>query len=690
MESDFVFSIVMPIYNTEEYIRQSIDSVMSQTLDFKSNVQLILVNDGSTDNSLEIALEYHKRFPENIEVISQENQGLGAARNTGLEHVRGKYVNFLDPDDYISENTLKEVKEFFDENGDSVDLVSIKVMEFERVNRPHILNFKFTDDRIIDLTLEADNPQLAVNSSFIKYEAFRDLRFRTDLVSSEDTNLTCKVLLEKKAFGVLKSPSYFYRKRKDSSSLVDTSISKKGFFTYRLKNHFMDVINYCLEKEGEVPLFIQYTLAYSIQWMVTREIPEFFTTSEKEEFINCFKKVLSYLSIEALSSKKLIRNVYLRNYLISIYNRDLHEALEDGNVLMKSSDVVLDSLSGHKIHAKSIEKKNGFIYITASFSSMFDSKNLIFTASAEYGGDVKTFSPKRRSCDALCYFSTPVQYINRLDFEIPLREDIAGIKINADYESDEGIISSYPGIALDDDTGQFQIKDDSIILKEDNMISMIGNDWDLLLKDEFKKDYFVKLMDFVDGEYRTKTVYPPYEDIFNAFSLTPPDKVKVIILGQDPYHEEGQAHGLAFSTPEGRPIPRSLKNIFKEIKSEYSYPIPESGSLVKWAKQGVFLLNTVLTVEKGNANSHSKCGWQTFTDRVIEILDSQNHPIVFMLWGKQAEKKSELISNPNHLVLITSHPSPFSARRGFFGSNHFALANEFLKQNGEDEIDWRL
>ena len=209
---------------------------------------------------------------------------------------------------------------------------------------------------------------------------------------------------------------------------------------------------------------------------------------------------------------------------------------------------------------------------------------------------------------------------------------------------------------------------------------MIGNDWDLALNEEFEKDYFLKINDFINKEYETKTIYPPYDEIFNAFKLTPLNEVKVVILGQDPYHEKGQA----------RPKPRSLNNIFKEINAEYDYPIPESGCLESWANQGVFLLNTVLTVEEGNANSHSKCGWQIFTDNVIKLLDCQTQPIVFMLWGKQAEKKKELIKNPNHLVLITSHPSPFSARRGFFGSNHFIKANEFLKQNNLKEINWRL
>ena len=219
---------------------------------------------------------------------------------------------------------------------------------------------------------------------------------------------------------------------------------------------------------------------------------------------------------------------------------------------------------------------------------------------------------------------------------------------------------------------------------------MIGNNWDNVLENEFKKDYFIKIKEFIDSEYASKTIYPPYNEIFNAFKLTPLSNVKVVILGQDPYHEKGQAHGLAFSTPKDRPIPRSLNNIFKELNAEYSYKIPTSGCLEKWAKEGVFLLNTVLTVEDGNANSHSKCGWQIFTDKVIKILNKQTNPIVFMLWGKQAEAKKVLITNPNHQVLITSHPSPFSARRGFFGCNHFKLANEFLKDNGISEINWRL
>ncbi len=218
----------------------------------------------------------------------------------------------------------------------------------------------------------------------------------------------------------------------------------------------------------------------------------------------------------------------------------------------------------------------------------------------------------------------------------------------------------------------------------------IGNDWDNFLEKECSRLYFQKLDVFVEKEYNTKTIYPPKGEIFNAFKLTALSDIKVVILGQDPYHEENQAHGLAFSTPKGNVIPRSLINIFKEIREEYNYEIPEHGSLEEWAKQGVFLLNTVLTVEESNANSHSKCGWQTFTDNVIKQINKQDQPIVFLLWGKQAEKKKDLLNNPNHLVLVTSHPSPFSARRGFFGCNHFRLANEFLRENDVKEIEWKL
>lgn len=211
-----------------------------------------------------------------------------------------------------------------------------------------------------------------------------------------------------------------------------------------------------------------------------------------------------------------------------------------------------------------------------------------------------------------------------------------------------------------------------------------------LLEEEKQKDYYKELINFIDKEYNTKTIFPPREKIFEAFKLTPFEQTKVVIIGQDPYHGEGEAHGLAFSVNNGIKIPPSLKNIYKEINTEYGYEIPNTGYLIKWAKQGVLMLNTVLTVEKDKPASHKAKGWEIFTDRVIEELNNSEHPLVFMLWGNYAKSKAQLINNPKHLILESAHPSPFSARNGFFGNNHFKLANDFLEKNGIEQIDWKI
>ncbi len=221
----------------------------------------------------------------------------------------------------------------------------------------------------------------------------------------------------------------------------------------------------------------------------------------------------------------------------------------------------------------------------------------------------------------------------------------------------------------------------------------ISNDWLPVLEGEFKKPYYAELYSFVKKEYGDKKIYPPSGDIFNAFHFTPYSKVKVVILGQDPYHNEHQAHGLAFSVlPEIRPvdIPPSLKNIYKELQSDLGLYIPDNGYLKKWADQGVLLLNTVLTVRAHEAASHQGKGWEHFTDAVIEALNRSERPIVFMLWGRPAGEKEKMLDNKNHLVLKAPHPSPLSANRGFFGCAHFSKCNAFLKENGVEPIDWQI
>ena len=221
-------------------------------------------------------------------------------------------------------------------------------------------------------------------------------------------------------------------------------------------------------------------------------------------------------------------------------------------------------------------------------------------------------------------------------------------------------------------------------------MAMVTNDWLPVIKEESGKPYYRELFFFLKDEYSKHVIYPDSEDIFNALHFTPLSKVKAVILGQDPYHEPKQAEGLSFSVPAGTRIPPSLQNIYKELKDELGCYIPNNGSLKKWANQGILLLNTVLTVRAHDAFSHKGHGWENFTDAIIRAVNLQDRPIVYLLWGKPAQSKEIMLNNPKHLVLKSAHPSPLAANRGFFGSGHFRMTNEFLIENGEEPIDWQI
>ena len=222
-------------------------------------------------------------------------------------------------------------------------------------------------------------------------------------------------------------------------------------------------------------------------------------------------------------------------------------------------------------------------------------------------------------------------------------------------------------------------------------MAQIAGDWLPAVRAEFAKPYYRELYQFVRNEYESGTVYPPADQIFNALHLTPLGKVKVVILGQDPYHNVHQAHGLCFSVPEDqREIPPSLINIYRELHDDVGCRMPQTGCLTKWAEQGVLLLNTVLTVRAHQANSHRNHGWEQFTDAIIRAVETQDRPIVYMLWGTPAQSKAPMVTNPKHLVLKAPHPSPLSAYRGFFGCRHFSQCNEFLETHGEKPVDWQI
>ena len=222
------------------------------------------------------------------------------------------------------------------------------------------------------------------------------------------------------------------------------------------------------------------------------------------------------------------------------------------------------------------------------------------------------------------------------------------------------------------------------------MITLVGNNWDNILQEEYKKDYFKKIVSFINKEYKEKTIYPPKSRILRALSLTDYDNVKVVILGQDPYHGDKEANGLAFAVSDGIKLPPSLKNIYKELDSDLKIPPSNKGNLECWAKEGVLLLNAVLTVEKDKAASHKNIGWEQFTDAIIKKINEKETPVVFILWGNFAKSKKIYITNKNHYIIESSHPSPFSANYGFFGSKPFSKTNKYLKQNGLKEIDWRV
>ncbi len=222
-------------------------------------------------------------------------------------------------------------------------------------------------------------------------------------------------------------------------------------------------------------------------------------------------------------------------------------------------------------------------------------------------------------------------------------------------------------------------------------MGMINNDWLDCIQSEFKKPYYKELYQFVRNEYDTHVIYPPSDDIFNAFHLTPLSKVKVLILGQDPYHGAHQAHGLCFSVlPDQPELPPSLQNIYKELQDDLGCEIPNNGYLKKWAEQGVLMLNTVLTVRAHQAGSHQGKGWEQCTDAIIQAVNAQDRPVVYLLWGKPAQSKIPMLTNPKHLILKAPHPSPLSAYRGFFGCRHFSQTNAFLKENGVEPIDWQI
>lgn len=384
LDENKIFSVVIACYNTGKYLDECINSLIGQSFSFGSNIQLILVDDGSTDNTKEICQKYVELYPENIIYLYQENQGQGAARNLGIEYANGKYINFLDSDDKFSGNTFYSVYEFFEKHYEEIDFVSTRMFFFDKYEGQHPLNYKFEEDKIVNLNNDWDYPQLSASSAFFKRELFGKYKFPESLVNSEDTLMLNKMLLENPQYGVVKDAIYWYRKRSDESSTIDSSSTKKGFYINRLDKYFKELIKLSIDKYGEVARFIQYLIVYDIQWIFRSEnFQEILTSEEIRDVYLHLQEVLSHLDDDVILS---LRNdkVNIKHHMLAtkyaVVNVDLNKVVTYENIHSKfdngfagtySGDVLVDRLDSHKIWLDIIEVKQNTLFISGFLMSFF-------------------------------------------------------------------------------------------------------------------------------------------------------------------------------------------------------------------------------------------------------------------------------------------------------------------------------
>lgn len=415
-----LFSIVMACYNVENYISDAIESVINQSFGFESNVELILVDDGSMDKTSEICLGYVRDYPDNIKYFYQENQGQATARNFGLKHTNGKYINFLDSDDTLRADTLEYVFPFFEENYNYVDLVSIPIRFFERQKGDHILNYKYKKDKIVDLNKYWCYPQLSASSAFFKSDLFDKFQFDTNLVSSEDSIMVNKILLEKMAYGVVKKGAYNYRKRFDESSTIDASNKTMEFYNNRLKNYFINLIEYSLEKYSIVPKFLQYMIIYDIQWLFSKDLLRLLSEyNESEEFYNNLKYISNHLDDDIILKHKNV-SLNVKNYLLKCkYDSETSIKIENNDVIIYVGDIVLDCLSIHKFWLDIIEIKNNALYISGMFKSFFNRDNIKVILTKETNSGTEEFESKFVDYSDRISDEFSESIIN-FDFKVPL------------------------------------------------------------------------------------------------------------------------------------------------------------------------------------------------------------------------------------------------------------------------------
>lgn len=480
------FSIVIAVYNTEKYIREAIDSVINQTLDFEDNVQLILVDDGSVDNSKEICLEYQRKYPDNIIVLSQENSGQAIARNNGLQYVKGKYVNFLDSDDYISDNTLIDVLNFFNAYEYEIDMLAIPIKFCERLNNYHILNKKFNRQRVIDLKNEPNNPQLSASSAFFKYNLFPKFQFSVDMVTSEDSMMINKILLEKQKYGVINSATYYYRKRYDESSTIDNSVSKKEFYTEKLRNYFLALMEYSYSKFGEVPLFIQYLVAYDIQWVIKESELKLLNSFEKEEFLSELTEITKQLNPSVVFDNAFIAGDEFKNYFYNLIISENKVSIKEDTVTFNIGKKQIDNLKNHTIWLDIVEIKDDFLNISGFMNSYFSHKNIVINAVkedlsgnilGEYSGNRVEYTVR----EDIKFLEQDWQYKYNFDIKVPINESersiVKLVTRYVDEDSGSSLISCNLNVNFNSSCrlsvkNKYIVKDSYILTFHDNIFEL--------------------------------------------------------------------------------------------------------------------------------------------------------------------------------------------------------------------------
>ena len=494
MDYQYKFSIIIAVYNVEDYLSECIDSILNQSLDFMGNVQLILVDDGSNDNSLNIAKNYQEKYPENILVLSQVNQGQSAARNNGLKYAKGKYVNFLDSDDYISTNTLEIVYDFFENNINQVDVVAIPMTLFERVNLPHRLNDKFETTRVIDLEIEPNTPQLSSSSAFIKYDSIKDYEFSTKLVNLEDALIINKIFLDKKKYGVINNAEYFYRQRLNGSSTVDLMKENKKYFTDRLKNFYIELADYCNKKEGNIPKFIQYLFAYDLQWLLKVDTLEVFDNDEElDEFWNVLNKVLTYINMDCIIDNKYIDEHVLPFFVYLKNNHVITTVKSNNSFLVKSGDFTVENFSQVVLWLDIAEYRKGCLNLSGNIESCFENEYMNVKVICESNGEVMEYgakyveynNPKRQT---LKYLGINWKYNYNFDTKIPVSlNDKLFFKI--EYDDGQTQFTSIPHISFRESCGlstssAYFVKDSKIILFKNNKFNVLPYSFKSMLRYE--------------------------------------------------------------------------------------------------------------------------------------------------------------------------------------------------------------